>query len=187
MLVPRVPGNGVSSWMDLAATMEGVDRDAAVRRLVELAAGRGFAIAVDLLGGRAEAEDAVQDAVMRALGGLARLRDPDALDGWFYRVLTNGCLRTLRRRRITRAFARLVGARGDTGYLPAHLGRDHARLLGLIDALPAMQKAALVLRHGHELSVEEIASMLDVGTETVKTHLKRARARLREELVDDER
>jgi len=162
--------------------MTGVDRDAAVRRLVELAAGRGYAIAADLLGGRAEAEDAVQDALVRAIAGLGRLRDPDALDGWFYRVLTNGCLRVLRRRRIVTAFARLVGARGDVGYLPAHLSPDHAKLLALIDRLPAMQKAALVLRQGHDLSLEEIARLLDVGVETVKTHLKRARTRLRLEL-----
>jgi RNA polymerase sigma-70 factor, ECF subfamily len=167
------------------ATMDGVDRDAAVQRLVALASGRGFALAFDLLGTRAEAEDAVQDALVRAIAGLARLRDPDALDGWFYRVLTNGCLRVLRRRRIVGAFARLVGARGDVGYLPAQLAPDHAKLLALIDQLPAMQKAALVLRQGHDLSVEEIARVLEIGTETVKTHLKRARARLRAELGVD--
>ena len=54
---------------------------------------------------------------------------------------------------------------------------------------PAIQKAALILRHGHDLGVDEIAAVLDVGVETVKTHLKRARARVRTDLgvTDDHR
>lgn len=162
--------------------------DVAVRRLVTQASRRGFAIAVDLLGSRAEAEDAVQDAMVRAIAWLPRLREPGALEAWFYRTLTNGCIRTLRRRRVANAFARLVGARGEPRVAPADGGRDHARMLAEIDALPAKQKAALVLHYGHELSLDEIARTLDVGTETVKTHLKRARTRLRIRLgVDDDR
>jgi RNA polymerase sigma-70 factor, ECF subfamily len=169
-----------------SAAIPELDRDAAVRWLVEQACGRGFAIAADLLGDRAEAEDAVQDALVRSLTGLHRLRDPGALEGWFYRVLTNTCIRTLRRRRVANAFARLVGARGEPVAAPAPIGRDHARLLAEIDELPAMQKAVVVLRHGHDLGIDEIARVLGVGGETVKTHLKRARARLRVRLgVDD--
>ena len=133
--------------------MAGVDRDAAVQRLVALASGRGFALAFDLLGTRAEAEDAVQDALVRAIGGLARLRDPDALDGWFYRVLTNGCLRVLRRRRIVGAFARLVGARGDVGYFPAQLAPDHAKLLAA-----GQPKAKVVMVPGMTHILKDVAS-----------------------------
>ena len=164
-----------------------LDRDSAVRWLVDEACRRGFSIAFDLLGARAEAEDAVQDALVRTLDGIHRLRDPGALEGWFYRVLTNTCIRALRRRRVANAFARLVGARGEPTVAPASIGRDHARLLVEIESLPAMQKAALVLRHGHDLGLDEIARLMDIGVETVKTHLKRARARLRTRLgVDDE-
>jgi RNA polymerase sigma-70 factor (ECF subfamily) len=160
--------------------------EAAARRLVAQASRRAFAIAADLLGNRAEAEDAVQDALVRAIAWLPKLRDPAALEGWFYRTLTNGCIRVLRRRRVAQAFAKLVGARGEPRVDPAD-GGDHARMLRAIDALPAMQKAAIVLRHGHDLGVDDIARLLDVGGETVKTHLKRARVRLRAELgVSDE-
>ena len=165
-----------------------LDRDSAVRRLVDQAGRRGFAIAFDLLGDRAEAEDAVQDALVRTLAGLHRLRDPGALEGWFFRILTNACIRVLRRRRVANAFARLVGLRAEPTSLSPEVGRDHARLLAELDTLPAMQKAALVLRYGHDLGVAEIARIMNVGTETVKTHLKRARIRLRIQLgVDDDR
>jgi RNA polymerase sigma-70 factor (ECF subfamily) len=169
----------------VTATVTELTEDVAARRLVAQASRRGFAIAFDLLGSRAEAEDAVQDALVRAIAWLPRLREPGALEGWFFRTLANGCIRTLRRRRVASAFARLVGARGEPRVGPVE-GGDHARLLEEIDALPAMQKTALVLRYGHELSLDEIATVLDVGSETVKTHLKRARTRLRDRLgVDD--
>jgi RNA polymerase sigma-70 factor (ECF subfamily) len=157
------------------------DRDAAVRRLVDEASRGGFAIAFDLLGDRAQAEDAVQDALEKTLAGYHRLRDPEALHGWFYRVLTNGCIGMLRRRRVVAAFARLVGARGEP-VAPAAADPDHARLMGALEGLPAMQKAAVVLRYGHDLGVDEIAGLLDVGSETVKTHLKRALVRLRAQM-----
>lgn len=159
-----------------------LDRDAVVRALVAHAGDRGFAIAADLLGSRAEAEDAVQEALVRTLDGFHRLREPRALEGWFFTVLTNLCIRTLRRRRVVTAFARLVGARGDVGRAAHDLGPDHARLVAALDELPAMQKTAIVLRYGHDLGVDEIAAAMDVGVETVKTHLKRARARLRTRL-----
>jgi RNA polymerase sigma-70 factor (ECF subfamily) len=162
-----------------------LDRDAAVRWLVDEASRGGFAIAFDLLGDRAQAEDCVQDALEKTLRGYHRLREPAALPAWFRRVLVNICIAALRRRRVAHAFARLVGARGEPSVAAAD--PDHARLLAELDALPAKQKAAVVLRYGHELAIDEIAGVLDVGVETVKTHLKRALARLRQRMgaVDD--
>jgi len=157
-----------------------VDRDGAVRRLVDEASRAGFAIAFDLLGDRAQAEDCVQDALEKALARFDRLREPRALHAWFRRILVNTCIAALRRRRVAQAFAKLVGARGEPAAPPA--SPDHARLVAALDALPAMQKAAVVLRYGHDLGVDEIAEVLDVGGETVKTHLKRALATLRERM-----
>jgi len=156
-----------------------------VRWLVDEASRRGFAIAFDLLGDRAQAEDCVQDALEKTLVGLHRLREPAALSAWFRRILVNTCIAALRRRRVAQAFARLVGARGEPTVAAAD--PDHARLVAALDALPPMQKAAVVLRYGHDLGIDEIAGVLDVGMETVKTHLKRALVRLRERMgaVDD--
>lgn len=174
-------------------------RDEALQSLARSAARKGFAIAADLLGDRAEAEDAVQEALARACAGWERLRDPGALEGWFYRVLTNLCMRTLRRRGI---YGRLRGLLGmevvareedvdvvDRAPAPDELldeARGAAWVMRGLERLAPMQRTALVLRYGHDLGVGEIAGMLGVGAGTVKTHLVRGLARLRE-LEDKER
>src|SRR5215510_1423122 len=79
--------------------------DARSRLLGELAAAparKGYGIAYDLLGNRAEAEEAVQDALARACESIGDLRDPAAAPAWFLRIVTTQCLRTLRRRRLRR-------------------------------------------------------------------------------------
>ena len=184
------------------------------RLLSELAgapARKGYAIAYDLLGNRTEAEEAVQDALARACENLADLRDPVAAPAWFLRIVTSVCLRVLRRRRLRRAvFGRWL-ERADAedaqpvlgdGLPTAELGarlhaaaprraddalaseREVASLLTHLDALPAKQRAALVLRYGHELPVPDIAQLLGVEQATAKTHLVRGLARLRELLED---
>ena len=164
-----------------ASAVSMATRDDALATLAERVAGRGFAIAYDLLGNRAEAEDAVQEALARACAGYARMREPAALEGWFYRVLTNHCLRLLRRRRLRRALATVLPERVAPDLRRGRL-EDAPALLVAIEALPPKQRAAVVLRYGHELPLDEIAAMLDVGRGTVKTHLTRALRALRAEL-----
>lgn len=162
--------------------IETTGRDAAVRYLVANASRRAFAIAVDLVGGRAEAEDVVQDALVRTLDKLHQIRDEAALEAWFLRIVANRSIAVLRKRRVRAAFARIVRLGGEPEAPPPAHGRDHVRLMHALDELPAMQKSALVLRYGHDLGEAEIAKLLDVSPETVKTHLKRGRERLRKEL-----
>ena len=93
----------------MAITSESIDMatrsDARARLLSELASGparKGYGIAYDLLGNRAEAEEAVQEALARACESIGDLRDPDAAPAWFLRIVTTMCLRMLRRRRLKR-------------------------------------------------------------------------------------
>ena len=162
------------------------DRDAAVREVVRLAGARCFAIAYDLLRDRAEAEDAVQEALARTCERYQEVRDPSLLAGWVYRVLVNLCMRTLRRRRLFSLFAlrRAAEATFDTPSFDPPVARsiDARRLLASVDRLPPMQRAAIVLRYGHDQAIDEVAALLGVRPETAKTHIKRGLERLRREL-----
>jgi RNA polymerase sigma-70 factor (ECF subfamily) len=197
--------------------------DARARLLSDLATGsarKGYGIAYDLLGNRAEAEEAVQEALVRACESISDLRDPDAAPAWFLRIVTTMCLRMLRRRRLKRTLLgwlprRPSGAGADqppepnvapTQELPERADiaeRMHTMpalppreelsrreelgaLFGRLEELSANQRAALVLRYGHDLPVREIADLLGVEPATAKTHLVRGLARLRD-LMEEHR
>lgn len=197
------------------ARLDVASADARGRLLSELAsapAKKGYGIAYDLLGNRAEAEEAVQEALARACESIGELRDPGAAQGWFLRIVTTMCLRTLRRRRLKRRLLGwLPGGSGDEPKQQIHgeLGSDqvadrvHAQpapaprealatreefgaLMTRLDTLAPQQRTALVLRYGHDLSVPEVAALLGVELATCKTHLVRGLSRLRE-LMEDHR
>lgn len=184
------------------------------RLLSELAgapARKGYGIAYDLLGNRAEAEEAVQEALARACESIDDLRDPVAAPAWFLRIVTTMCLRTLRRRKLKRAILGwLPGGAKDAepevkpdASTDAIASRIHGpgseppvqmlvdreafgALMGRLDQLSAQQRTALVLRYGHDLGVPEIAEMLGVELATAKTHLVRGLAKLRD-LMEEHR
>ncbi len=190
--------------------------DARRQLLAQLAAGparRGYAIAYDLLGNRAEAEEAVQEALARACERIGELRDPAAAPAWLGRIVTTVCLRVLRRRRLRqKLFGRFERARPDSDddavrrtdaaaiddaivqrshRAPAPTATtamvEHERLVHLVRSLgdlPTKQRAALILRYGQGLPVTEVAALLGVEPATAKTHLVRGLARLREHFLD---
>lgn len=191
--------------------------DARGRLLAELAATparKGYAIAYDLLGNRAEAEEAVQESLARACEAIGDLREPDAAQAWFLRIVTTMCLRILRRRRLRRRLFGWWPSKDDEIEItPASViadtgtddiaGRMHAMgapaprealedrqrlgaLIGTLEQLSPQQRAALVLRYGHDLPVAEIATLLGVELATAKTHLVRGLARLRD-LMEEHR
>ena len=189
--------------MSLTGALDVASRaDARGRLLGELAgapARKGYGIAYDLLGNRAEAEEAVQEAIVRACESIDDLREPAAAAAWFLRIVTTMCLRTLRRRRLRHALfgwlpgrdgaeppprddiAERVHAEAEPAPGDALQSRQTlATMLRRLDELPAQQRAALVLRYGHDLPVPEVAELLGVGQATAKTHLVRGLAKLRD-------
>jgi len=172
---------------------------------------KGYGIAYDLLGNRAEAEEAVQEALARACESIGDLREPSAAPAWFLRIVTTMCLRTLRRRKLKRTLFGWWPAKDDADAAPTSAdtgtddiaGRVHATdqaepdtammereelgaLFGRLDELSAQQRTALVLRYGHDMAVADIADMLGVELATAKTHLVRGLARLRD-LMEEHR
>jgi RNA polymerase sigma factor (sigma-70 family) len=197
------PTDGIGlAWVDAAEVAAAtevarVPREVAIRELVARAADRGFAIAFDLLRDAAEAEDAVQEALTRAWVGYDDVREPAALPGWFFRVLINHCMRTLRRRARIGWLRRLTGGgegSGDEAALadladparsPEQVVGDAiatGRLIAALATLPTMQRTVLILRFGHDLPIGEVARLLAIGLESAKTHQKRGLARLRDRI-----
>ncbi len=166
----------------LVTAAQGGDR-AALSRLLERWQPRLLAHAWRYAGDVERAKDAVQDAWIEILRGLARLDDPAAFPAWACRIVSRRCQRV--HERIDRQRADPLPD-DDAPTAPITDERDegaHETDLAVVKAaladLPAAQRTALALFHLEGLSVAEIAIATDVAPGTVKTRLMHARSKLR--------
>lgn len=181
------PGSDAES--DLAAALAR-DLDAAFPDLVIAQQDRLFTIALRVLGGRADAEEAVQDAFVRAHRAMAgypaeRIREL-RLRPWLTAILLNVCRNRTRVRRVpTIELAFEPGAEPATDPIVARDARD--AWAALLATLSPAQRTAVVLRHVDGLSYVEMAEALELPENTVKSHVHRGLAALRDALVAADR
>jgi RNA polymerase sigma-70 factor, ECF subfamily len=154
--------------------------EAAFADLVSRYAARLLAVAGRLLGSRADAEDAVQRALLQCFAGASGYRPEWAVSTWLYRILTNICVDELRRRTTRAAHAQSLPIR------PAPAGRhepgafmDLHRALGRV---PREARVLLALCYVNGLSYQELARIRGISVNTVKSQLARGKALLRAEL-----
>lgn len=142
---------------------------------------KAFAIAYRILEHREDAEDAVQDAFIRALERIDTLMPGRPFHPWFYRIVVNRSL-SLRRSRGVRSTQPLPEHAAADGPSPA----DHAirgelreRLEQAIAALPERQRLIVQLSELEGLTSAEIGELLEMAPGTVRWHLHQLRRTLR--------
>ena len=139
-----------------------------------------------VLGDAHQAEDAVQDAIVRAWQGLPELRDPERWEAWLHRLIVNACADQGRLRMRQSVEVRMVrlepAARDDV-----HLVDDHDQLDRGFRKLKPGQRAAVVLHFYLGLSVPEVADALGVPVGTAKSRIHYAVDAMRAALDADER
>ena len=132
-----------------------------------------YRLAYSYLHHQEDALDAVQTAVCRALERQDSLRDPNSVRTWFYHILVNVCLDTLRqRKRIVPLSEWEEAGREDPMPSDGHLARQ-------IDALPAAVGTVIKLRFYEELSLKEISVVTGSNVNTVKSRLYAGLKKLR--------
>ena len=159
-----------------------------VRRYSEIA----FRIAYLITRDTAEAEDAAQEAFVKAYYALDRFRVEAPFRPWLLRIVTNEA-RNRRTRMSRQASLRLRAAAGSQGagqLLPspesAALGLEQRQLLlEAIESLREEDRLVIIYRYFLELSEAEIAEVLGCARGTVKSRLSRALARLRQRLAPE--
>lgn len=139
-----------------------------------------YRLALRMLGDRAEAEEASQDAFLQAWRGLGHFRGGSGFGTWIHRITLNRCLRLLRRRRSTPwtegtwDFADAGSAAHDPERQVEI--RNTLRAFGnALNQLTPEQRTAFVLRHLEECSYQEISESLDISVPAVKSRIHRAR------------
>jgi RNA polymerase sigma-70 factor, ECF subfamily len=143
--------------------------------------------ATRMLGNREDAEDAAQEAFVRAYAALGRYEGRTAFRTWLFAILINRCRtvalhRSRRERRV--AFDEDAVARAAVGdpTVATDLREEIQRAIGLLDP---EHREAFLLKHVEELSYEEISEATGVGVSALKMRVKRACARLRDLLGED--
>jgi RNA polymerase sigma-70 factor (ECF subfamily) len=163
------------------------DRDA-FRAIMTRCNQRLFRIARGVLGDDTEAEDALQEAYLRAFAGIAGFRSESSLQTWLSTIVLNEARGRLRRRRPQVALA-LIDEQPNVVALPlapppnpeVEAARAETRRLleRALDRLPSDFRVVFLLRDVEGCSVEETAEQLGILAATVKTRLFRARRMLR--------
>lgn len=163
-----------------------LDGDAeAYAQLVDRHYDRCARVAVRILGNREDAEEAIQDAFLRAYRALGEYEERERFAAWLTRILVNQCRTMLARTRRQEALfidvdagrvERIIGVTPADGTWP--------ELEQALQQLPVDQREAVVLRYADDLTYEEMARITGAGESALKMRVQRAFARLRDLLQE---
>lgn len=154
---------------------------------------RATRIAFHYVRDSAEADEAVQDAFVKAYTHLSTFREELPFEVWFTRILINGCLdrikaRTRRERWVTSMSDGPGGERDFAERTPGHGPSPEAQLLSrerrrqvaeAIARLPDRQRSVFMLSHYEGCTSREVSAMTGLNESTVRVHLFRAIRKLR--------
>ena len=146
-----------------------------------------------------DAEDVMQDALLRTYQHVTSITEPEAFRTWLYTTVRNACLMKRRRHvgepthfvsleqgveRTDGAIALDVADRSRPADERLIDGRRHGRLRAALRGLPPTYRMVVVLREIEGLSTKEVAMVTGLSEANVKTRLHRARLMLRRQLED---
>ena len=182
----------VSGMQDAQAERALIDRagrgdPSAFEQLLSAQEGRMYAVALRMCGNREDAQDCMQEAMIRIYRAISTFKGQSSFATWVYRITMNSCLDELRRRKARTSTS--LDAMLENGFSPSDeydtpehhsLQAEQRRLLEkAIAALPEDMRAAIVLRDIQGSSYDEIAEALDTNVGTIKSRISRGRERLR--------
>jgi RNA polymerase sigma-70 factor (ECF subfamily) len=175
--------------LELVAAAVAGDRDA-FRRIVEAESPAVYRICHRILGSVEEAEDAVQESFVIAYRALDTYRGDGPLGAWLARIAARHAFRRVARARLIQPLATAlddpVSDSTDADPLRRALESEQNEAVRLaVAALPEPYREVVTLRFFGELSLAEIALATNRPLGTVKTHLHRGLARVRESLAEE--
>ncbi|MDH4272026.1 MAG: RNA polymerase sigma factor [Candidatus Aminicenantes bacterium] len=157
------------------------------RTLMERYRGQAMALALNILANYQDAEDASQEAFLRAFRNLERFDLRKTFKNWFYTLLSRLCLDQVRRRRRFHRF--IAGLRKEGEEAMAASSSNPGAVPGvdfsLLNRLRPKERAALHLWSQEGYSGAEIAAVLSCSQKTAYVHLFRARTKLKAVLKEE--
>jgi RNA polymerase sigma-70 factor (ECF subfamily) len=165
-LIDRAAAGGVDAFTELLRRHDPLVRRYAYRLLA---------------GDLGLAEDALQDAYVKAFRNIGRFRREAAFGTWLHRIVHSACVDILRRRRSIAPTERLEHGESADHADPAI---DRLAIALALDGLSVAHRAVVLLVDAHGLDYQEAADVLGVPVGTVRSRLARARRSLRAALED---
>lgn len=171
--------------------------DAALEQALALLQSTVFSFSMRVCGQREDAEDTMQDVLLKSVPHLPKFNSPKALVVWLYKVAKNRCLMSRRRSKFARnpdlSLEELMPDRKELEQLGTNgsinpeafaiRSEEAGRLRDAIQQLPAQYRIVLVLRDMEGLTDEEVAEITGLRSGTVRVRLHRARLFVRKELI----
>jgi RNA polymerase sigma-70 factor, ECF subfamily len=174
----------VQDERDLLARSRRGDLDA-FERLVRAHQDRVYALAYRITGNHEDANDAAQEAFVKAFSALRQFRGDAAFSTWLHRIASNAALDLVRRRPVTPPVEIPTGLPApDNPEDVAHRHEVQRRIHTALGQLPLEFRVAVVLRDLQGMAYDEIARILHVPIGTVRSRISRAREALRVQLTD---
>lgn len=160
---------------------------AAFGRLYELTGRKIYFTALKLTGSDADAQDILQDSFMTAFQKLPELTSPESFEPWLMRIAVNRCKMQFRSQKTTTEEPEIMESIEDTDLIPEDYVTDRAKrkvIMDIIDrVLTEDQRRTVILFYYSQLSIEEIASVMDCPKGTVLSRLHLARGKIREAVL----
>lgn len=187
------PGSDYPDLVKAASTGDAAALDALLLRAQEVA----YRFSLTVCGHAEDAEDVMQEALIKTYQHVEGIREPAAFRGWLYRTVKNACLMRRRlRRHEPRHLLSIEDDRPDGGgaggwpvadaAIPADeaLSRsaERRRLREALSRLPGRYRVVVFLRQVEGLSTREVAGVLGISEASVKMRLHRAHGLLRREM-----
>ncbi len=163
-------------------------------QLIEAYQGPVYNLAYRMLGNRGEAEEAAQEAFIRAYTRLDTYDPSRKFSTWMLSITSNYCIDLLRKRRalllsLDQPLPPHPALMSDRAENPEAQASDIERermVQALLEHLPEDYRQAVVLRYWYDLSYEEIADVMDTTISAIKSRLFRARRQLAEVALEEE-
>lgn len=185
----RGPDRDTQSACHLIAAAQAGDT-AAFGSLVELHQHKVFRTARSILGNDADAEDASQEAFLRAFRHIARFDAQRDLSAWLYKLTVNACRDVIRRKRRNEASGtdtQALAAPDPGPFEAAALQEQRDLTRRAIARLPYKERAAITLRDLEGLTTAQVAAALGTTEATVRSQVSAGRAKLRRYILGDRR
>jgi RNA polymerase sigma-70 factor (ECF subfamily) len=162
---------------------------AAMRQLIDLHKDRLFAFVWRMIRNHHDTEEICQEAFLKAFAALERFDPTYRFSTWLFTIAYRVTLNTTRKRQAVSGdvdlsvFADDAESAVEQAVNSEDAQRLRSQVWGAVEKLTPPQRAAMLLFYRHQQSCQEIAAILDIPVATVKSHLHRARTRLRDLLA----